>query len=46
LVYNLFTLQLARWQLERLAVQSQSQALTLPHLPHELAAQPTPQDER
>jgi len=45
LAYNLLTLPLARWQLNRLAAQTQGQTLTLPHLPHELAAQPTPQDK-
>jgi len=44
--YNLLTLPLARWQLDRLAAQSTGETLSLPHLPHELAAQPTPQDER
>jgi len=42
--YNLFTLPVARYQLNRLA-SSQPGALTLPHLPHEAAATPTPQDE-
>jgi len=43
--YNLLTLPLARMQLNRLA-SSDNGMLTLPHLPHEAAATPTPQDER
>jgi anaerobic magnesium-protoporphyrin IX monomethyl ester cyclase len=46
LVYNLLTLPPARWQLERLATSSTGEPITLPHLPYELAARPTPQDER
>ena len=42
--YNLLTLPLARYQLNRLSF-SQLDALTLPHLPHEVAATPTPQEE-
>jgi len=42
--YNLLTLPVARHQLNRLA-SSQLRALTLPHLPHEAAATPTPQEE-
>ena len=45
LLYNWLSLPLARWQLNRLAAQSRGQALSLPHLPHELAARPSPQDE-
>ena len=43
--YNLFTLPLARYQLNRLA-SSHNADLTLPHLPHEAAATPTPQNEQ
>jgi anaerobic magnesium-protoporphyrin IX monomethyl ester cyclase len=43
--YNLITLPIARLQLNKLA-SSAHEALTLPHLPHEAAATPTPQDER
>ncbi len=46
LVYNLLTLEPARWQLARLAVQPAGSMLSIPHLPHELAAEPTPQEER
>ena len=42
--YNLLTLPVARYQLNQLA-SSQMGALTLPHLPHEAAATPTPQEE-
>lgn len=42
--YNLLTLPVARYQLNQLA-SSQIRALTLPHLPHEAAATPTPQEE-
>jgi anaerobic magnesium-protoporphyrin IX monomethyl ester cyclase len=42
--YNLLTLPVARFQLERLAL-SQRSPLTLPHMPHEAAATPTPQEE-
>ena len=43
--YNLITLPVARMQLDRLA-SSQQEALTLPHMSHEAAATPTPQEER
>jgi anaerobic magnesium-protoporphyrin IX monomethyl ester cyclase len=46
LVYNLITLAPARWQLARLAAQPAGSTLSIPHLPHELAAEPTPQEER
>jgi anaerobic magnesium-protoporphyrin IX monomethyl ester cyclase len=46
LVYNLVMLLPARVQLHRLSAQTASAGLALPHMPHELAAQPTPQDER
>ena len=42
--YNLLTLPVARYQLNRLA-SAPLDALTLPHLPHEAAATPTPQEE-
>jgi hypothetical protein len=43
--YNLLTLPVARWQLNQLAA-SQQGGVAVPHLPHEAAATPTPQDER
>jgi anaerobic magnesium-protoporphyrin IX monomethyl ester cyclase len=43
--YNLLTLPLARLQLNRLA-SSHNGMLTLPHMPHDAAATPTPQEER
>jgi anaerobic magnesium-protoporphyrin IX monomethyl ester cyclase len=43
LIYNLLTLPMARWQLDHLAGQP-NQMFTLPHLPHEQAARPTPQE--
>jgi anaerobic magnesium-protoporphyrin IX monomethyl ester cyclase len=43
--YNLMTLPIARMQLNRLA-SSRSRILRVPHMPHEAAATPTPQDER
>jgi anaerobic magnesium-protoporphyrin IX monomethyl ester cyclase len=46
LLYNLLTLPLASWQLKRLAAQSHGEILSLPHLPPELAAQPSPQDKQ
>jgi len=46
LVYGLATLPATRWQLDRLAAQSPGAGAPLPHLPHELAVQPTAQDER
>jgi anaerobic magnesium-protoporphyrin IX monomethyl ester cyclase len=45
LAYNLFTLPIARLQLNRLA-SSQNTMLSLPHLPPKAAATPTPQEER
>jgi len=44
--YNLLTLPLARMQLNSLASKSQVALTSLPHLPHEAAATPTPQEER
>ncbi len=43
--YNMLTLPIARLQLNRLA-SSHNSMLTLPHMPHEAAATPTPQEER
>jgi radical SAM superfamily enzyme YgiQ (UPF0313 family) len=43
--YNLLTLPIARMQLNRLAT-SQNGRFTLPHMTHEDAATPTPQEER
>ncbi len=43
--YNLITLPVARMQLNKLASSPQD-VLTLPHMPHEAAATPTPQEER
>jgi hypothetical protein len=43
--YNLVTLPIARLQLNQLASSPQLE-LTLPHMPHEAAATPTPQEER
>ena len=43
--YNLLTLPFARMQLNALA-SSPSVSLTVPHLPHEAAATPSPQEER
>jgi anaerobic magnesium-protoporphyrin IX monomethyl ester cyclase len=43
--YNFLTLPVARYQLNQLASSSHN-GLTLPHMPHEAAATPTPQDER
>jgi anaerobic magnesium-protoporphyrin IX monomethyl ester cyclase len=45
LTYNLLTLPIARLQLKALASSSNG-ALTLPHLPHEAAATPSPQEDR
>ncbi len=42
--YNLLTLPIARFQLSRLASTSDI-PLTLPHMPHEAAATPTPQEK-
>jgi anaerobic magnesium-protoporphyrin IX monomethyl ester cyclase len=44
-VYNLMTLPIARLQLNRLASFPQT-GLRLPHMTHEAAAIPTPQEER
>lgn len=44
--YNLLTLPFARMQLNSLASKSQVTLTSLPHLPHEAAATPTPQEER
>ena len=41
--WHTVSLPLARWKLDRLA-SSTSEADALPHLPHEAAASPTPQD--
>jgi len=46
LAYNFLTLFPSRWQLGRLAVQPEGAILALPNLPPDMAAQPTPQDER
>jgi anaerobic magnesium-protoporphyrin IX monomethyl ester cyclase len=43
--YNLATLPIARLQLNQLA-SSHPEGLTLPHMTHEAAATPTPQEER
>jgi anaerobic magnesium-protoporphyrin IX monomethyl ester cyclase len=43
--YNLLTLPVARMQLNKLA-SSENGMPGLPHMPHEAAATPTPQDER
>jgi anaerobic magnesium-protoporphyrin IX monomethyl ester cyclase len=43
--YNTITLPIARLQLNRLA-SSHHEELTLPHMTHEAAATPTPQEER
>jgi anaerobic magnesium-protoporphyrin IX monomethyl ester cyclase len=43
--YNLLTLPMARVQLDRLA-SSQNRLVSVPHMPHEAAATPTPQEER
>jgi hypothetical protein len=43
--YNLLTLPVARVQLNRLA-SSQNRLLNVPHMSHEAAATPTPQEER
>ena len=43
--YNLLTLPVARLQLDRLA-SSPKGTWTLPHMPHEVAATPTPQEEQ
>jgi anaerobic magnesium-protoporphyrin IX monomethyl ester cyclase len=43
--YNLLTLPVARLQLNHLA-SSPGHSLTVPHMPHETAATPTPQEQR
>ena len=43
--YNLLTLPVARLQLNHLAIAA-GRAFALPHMPHEAAATPTPQDDR
>ncbi|HLO15565.1 MAG TPA: radical SAM protein, partial [Anaerolineales bacterium] len=43
--YNLVTLPIARMQLNRLA-SAQKNGFSVPHMPHEAAATPTPQEER
>jgi anaerobic magnesium-protoporphyrin IX monomethyl ester cyclase len=43
--YNLLTLPVARLQLNQLA-SSQNKIIALPHMSHEAAATPTPQEER
>lgn len=43
--YNLLTLPIARLQLNRL-VSAPGNVPSLPHMPHDAAATPTPQDER
>ncbi len=45
LAYNLFTLPLARFQLNRLAGSSPDAIESLPHMAPEAAASPTPQDK-
>jgi len=45
LVYNLVTLPLGRAQLNILALQSPRRLASLPHMAHEAAASPTPQEE-
>lgn len=44
--YNLLTLPVARMQLNSLASHPQNDLAPLPHLAHEVAATPTPQEER
>jgi hypothetical protein len=44
--YNLLTLPAARMQLNSLAAKSHVTLASLPHMPHEAAATPTPQEER
>jgi len=43
LLYNLFTLPFARWKLNRLGAHP-NPMLTVPHLSHDQAANPTPQE--
>jgi len=44
--YNLLTLPVARVQLNSLASNSQIDLASLPHMPHDAAATPSPQEER
>lgn len=46
LVYNVITLPFARAQLDTLARQSNPTLSELPHMPHEAAATPSPQEPR
>jgi anaerobic magnesium-protoporphyrin IX monomethyl ester cyclase len=46
LAYNLITLPLARAQLHALAKESHPTVSALPHMPHEAAATPSPQETR
>ena len=46
LVYNLVTLPIARFELNRLAKEPHNRSLTVPHMAPEAASRPTPQDER
>ena len=46
LVYNLVTLPIARFELNRLAKAPQNRSLEVPHMAPEAASRPTPQDER
>jgi len=46
LAYNSATLPLARFQLDRLAARTDDALAGLPHMAHEAASSPTPQDER
>jgi anaerobic magnesium-protoporphyrin IX monomethyl ester cyclase len=43
LLFNLFTLPFARWKLNRLGAHP-NPMLAIPHLPHDQAANPTPQE--
>jgi anaerobic magnesium-protoporphyrin IX monomethyl ester cyclase len=43
LIYNLLSLPYARWKLGRLAAHP-NQMFTIPHLPHDQAARPSPQE--
>jgi anaerobic magnesium-protoporphyrin IX monomethyl ester cyclase len=43
LLFNLFSLPFARWKLNRLGAHPNSM-LAIPHLPHDQAANPTPQE--
>ncbi len=46
IAYNWLTLPFARLRLDWLAARGTGEAFNVPHLPHELAAAPTPQDEK